>query len=495
MAITILQILTWCRAPAITRAPVTNALMPGGLDDLGDFTTEEIREAVKSFARLPANPFLLSPHTLKRLTQLTLWVKDAQRLDEPVSFPNATTQAQFTAEIDAAQGRERIRKERQKTAESLASVRIVPPLTTSAGWESWSVSVTATLTLVYGSKGVPLAYVTRPDNIILDGSETWEQRAIATAPHTGLEYQADKMTVHLFYLNNISEESDAYTYVQPLLRHNDGRRDDIALQERYENAATVQTRVNEANRVWDMLTYKNERAMSFEEFQKKFQKALQHFAKAGRPKHDADIVDWIWNHIQNADLSGTVRALKASQGLNPRTPSQILQEIAKEVPNLSKATISPRSVSQLGTTFNEMELSELKTDNNEEYTFDGATPQTGAFTPDGKLFCGGYSHSQWFSSEMDPHRASIMELRDQNPELRPSARRRGGGGGKDKDKPSPRKRNQGQKHRLKIKELKAQYSELERKLAEVKADGDTEAKGSNAGNAFGGRASMAKKPD
>ncbi len=49
--------------------------------------------------------------------------------------------------------------------------------------------------------------------------------------------------------------------------------------------------------------------------------------------------------------------------------------------------------------------------------------------------------------------------------------------------------------KAKIKELKAQYSELERKLAEVKADGDTEAKGSNAGNAFGGRASMAKKPD
>jgi hypothetical protein len=87
MAITTVQVLTsWCRAPANTRAPLTNTLMPGGLGDLGDFSTEEVREAVKSFARLPANPFILSPYTLKRLTHLTIWVKDAQGLDEAVSF-------------------------------------------------------------------------------------------------------------------------------------------------------------------------------------------------------------------------------------------------------------------------------------------------------------------------------------------------------------------------------------------------------------------------
>jgi hypothetical protein len=34
---------------------------------------------------------------------------------------------------------------------------------------------------------------------------------------TGLDYEADQMTVHLFILNNLSEESDACTYIQPLL--------------------------------------------------------------------------------------------------------------------------------------------------------------------------------------------------------------------------------------------------------------------------------------
>jgi hypothetical protein len=463
--------------------------MPGGLEDLGDFTSEDIREAVKSFGRLPANPFLLSPHTLKRLQQLTLWVKDAIRLDEPVSFENGITQAQFVAAIDAAQGRERIRKERQKSAESLASVRIEPPLTTSSGWEAWSESVQATLTLVYGAKGVPLAYVTRKDNAVLPATATWEERAIATAPHTGLEYEADRMTVHLFYLNNISEESDAYTYVQPLLRYHDGRRDNNALHNRYENEATVQTRVNEANRIWDNLTYKNERAMSFEEFQTKFQKALQHFVKAGRAKHDGDIVDWIWNHIQNAELISTIKALKAAQGLTPRTPNDILQEIAKEVPNLSKSTFAPRNASA-------MEISELKTDvGDTDFTFEGDTPVSGAFTPDGKLFCGGYSHAHWFHPNMESHRSEIMEMRDAHPQLRPSARGRGKGGRDDKDLPR-RRGNRNKKHQLKIQELKAQYEVLERKLAEVKQvdDDKPESKGSNAGKAFGGRSSM-KKPE
>jgi hypothetical protein len=58
----------------------------------------------------------------------------------------------------------------------------------------------------------------------------------------------------------------------------------------------------------------------------------------------------------------------------------------------------------------------------------------------------------------------------------------------------PRKCSQRQKHQHRIKELKAQYDDLERKLAEVKS-GETgkdnsDTKGSNAGTAFGGRASM-----
>jgi phage tail protein X len=166
-----------------------------------------------------------------------------------------------------------------------------------------------------------------------------------------------------------------------------------------------------------MLVYKNERAMSFEEFCKKFQKALQHFERAGRAKHDGDVIDWIWNHVQNSELGQIVAALKASQGIHARTPNQILQEIAKEIPNLSKGTSFQQRVAEVHTRSN--------------CTFEGDAPSSGAFSSDGKLFYGSYSHRHWFSNKLSEHRSRILELRDG---------RDGGGGGKSRG--GPHRRNQ-----------------------------------------------------
>jgi hypothetical protein len=176
MAITVDAILGWCRAPANTRVEVIASLMPGGMNELADFSVNEIKEATKSFSRLRgARAFVLSPHTTKRLAQLTLWVKDEVRLDEIPEFPDTTTQVDFVSQIDEAQRRDTIRKERMKIGEPLSSVRIDPPLKSSAGWEGWMVAAEAALTLAYGSKGVPLSYIIRENEAPQPvGHATWE---------------------------------------------------------------------------------------------------------------------------------------------------------------------------------------------------------------------------------------------------------------------------------------------------------------------------------
>lgn len=472
MAITINAILTWCRInTAAKRAAVTEALIPDGLSDLAGFSIDEIKEASKTFSRRPVTPFMLSPHTTKRLVQMTLWVKDQVRLDIVAEFPDATDQIEFIAQIETAQRRNKIRTERQKGAETLANVRIEPALKSSVGWEAWIVAVRTALTIAYGSKGVPLLYVIRPDAAPdLTPRATWEELAIHAAPQQGLDYEADRMTVHLFLLNNIGEDSDAYTYIQPLLTRNDGRRDITALIARYENDATIQTRVNEANKTWEMLVYKNERAMSFESFCQKIQKALQHFDRAARPKHDGDVIDWIWNHIQNAELNQTVAALKAAQGITPRTPTQILQELAKEIPNLVQTSSFQQRVSGVHT-------------GSSGFTFDGDTPTHGAHTTEGKLFCGSYSHSRWFGDDMKQYRDEIIEIRQQHqPEYVGGGRKPGDG--------HPKRKNQRKKHQLKVKELKKQNEELQLKLSELKSNVQDAKPSSNAGESFGGRDSM-----
>jgi hypothetical protein len=144
-------------------------------------------------------------------------------------------------------------------------------------------------------------------------------------------------------------------YIKPLMIRNSGRSDIKALEERYENEATIQAHANAANKTWELLVYKNERSMTFEDFSKKLTKALLNFERAGRAKHDGDVIDWIWSLVQSAELSQLISALKVGQGIHPRTSRQILQEIAKEIPNISKGSTNfqPRisEISQTGFTF------------------------------------------------------------------------------------------------------------------------------------------------
>jgi hypothetical protein len=478
------DILTWARVDNARIAAVTGELFPGGLEDLNDYSSDDIKDAVKNFRNHPTanRRFNVSAHTTKRLVQLTLWVKDKIRVGHDTTFPDGTTQAQFVAELEEAQQRNKIRQERKKNAEGLSTLKIDPALKSSAGWDGWTDSTKAALSVAYGSKGVPLLYVIRTNEaprVVFDDVDehgniivpTWEEMAIEAAPLTGLDYEADRKTVHLFILNNVDEDSDAHAYVYPFVRKNDGRRDWRALQERYENEATVQARVNQANKTWDMLVYKNERAMPFEAFCRKLTKSLQHFEKAGRTKHDGDVIDWIWGHIQNAELSQHMSALKVAQSFHLKTYRQILQEIAKEIPNIAKGSnFQPR-------------ISEVH--QREDYTFDGEVPSKGVHTNDGKLFCGTYSWKRWWSEDLKPFRDQITGIREKN--------------GKTPIKSGDDGRANAKR---KLQALETQCADLKRNLSAMKSnaaatDGkatpDKSDKDDNAGDAFGGKASMEKK--
>ena len=88
MAIDNDTLLTWSRIAANRQVQVTNELFPGGLEELNDYATEEVKDAVKNFrSHLTANQrFSASANSTKKLVQLTLWVKDRIRLGQDVEF-------------------------------------------------------------------------------------------------------------------------------------------------------------------------------------------------------------------------------------------------------------------------------------------------------------------------------------------------------------------------------------------------------------------------
>ena len=193
-------------------------------------------------------------------------------------------------------------------------------------------------------------------------------------------------TVHVFLLNNIDKDSDAYDHIQPTILYNDGRQDWNALYARYEYAATVQNSTNHAP----------------QRFRKSLGRALQYVGKAEGPKFDGDVVDWIWIHVQSGELSQHLIAPKVGQSF----------KVAKEIPNLTK-----------GSDFQPYPSRMYKID---EYTFDGHAPTIGAHTPDGKLFCGTYSPSRWFSHDIRPYHDLITTIRfKDNPRKRAEVGTRG----------------------------------------------------------------------
>jgi hypothetical protein len=329
-----------------------------------------------------------------------------------VEFDDGTTQAEFASMIDESQQREKIRQERKKNAEGLATMKIDSPLKSSFSRDGWKDSVRTALMPAHGSKGVPLLRIVQENPasifpVVPAGgvAPSWEELATDAAPLSGLDYDADQKTVHLFLLNNVSEDSDAHACIHPLVARNDGRLDWQALCERCENEAAVQARVNQANKTWEMLAHKNERAMSFEAFSKKLTKALQHFDDTGRPKHDGDVIDWIWRHVQSGELSQHMSAPKVGQSIHLRTSEQILQEIAKEVPNLSKASNFEPRISEI----------QQGSSGSGGFAFDRSRPSSGAHASDGKLHCGTCSPSCWFSNNvLKPFHEQIREHRDQH---------------------------------------------------------------------------------
>jgi hypothetical protein len=475
MAIDTLELLTWSRIAVGRRAQLTTELFPGGLADLNDYTAEDIKDAAKNFRSHPTTNqrFNVSAISTKRLVQLTLWVKDRIRLGQAVEFDDTTTQPIFVATLEESQQRDKIRKERKKNAEGLATMKIDPPLKASAGWDGWKDAIRSALMLAYGSKGVPLLYVIRENATptfpaAVGGiAPTWEETAIEAAPHTGLDYDADRKTVHLFFMNNISEDSDAHAYIHDLIGRTDGRRDWMALCDRYENEATIQARVNQANKTWEVLVYKNERAMSFEAFSTKLTKALTYFERAGRPKHDGDVIDWIWRHVQSGELSQHLSALKVGQSIHARTSREILQDIAKEVPNLTKGSSFEPRISGV--------------EHTSGFTFEGGAPTSGVKTADGKLYCGSYSPNSWFSDSIKPYHDQIKEIREKH----------GSGKTKSKNKDAATR---------KLQQVTQQCDVLKRKLAALKAGAPEDSEDTsdvtprdNAGDSFGGQASMKKK--
>ena len=310
----IVQILTWIGLDtARKRNGVTEDLLhPDGLVHLNNENAEGIKSACTSYTKFTTNlRFSLSRVQQKRLISLVYWVQDRYRTREIYSFDAGITEPEFLTLLQDAYERHQSRKIQRTMGLSLLGGNFSVQLESRHQWKRWNRELHDTLSSIIGVTGVPINYVTRATATpTLVGFATWEEKVIAASPIIGRDFKQDAKTVHNLIMKNLSENSEAYTYIENSIDEQDGRVDIIALRARYSNKSADDVLGNEAKESFRNLVYKNERAMSFEKFQERFLKSINDLTKANRPMNSADIIDEIWQKIQHPGLNEYIAALQ-----------------------------------------------------------------------------------------------------------------------------------------------------------------------------------------
>ena len=470
MAITNNQILTWIGiSDEDARRAIEDDFLSEGLHGLENMSDSDVKDVCSSYSKRTDDPFpvILTPLERQRMKSLTLWVKDMIRVGQEPVFEDNTTRPTFIQALKDALSREMRRKEQKKVGESFHDHSFTTKLKSQAQWEKFNEELETTLCMIIGACGVPLSYVIREDEVSqFDHDLPYDESVIQAASLEGDEFRIDTRTVHQLILSNVVEDSDAYTYIKRLLRYRNGRRDMIALRNRYNNDATRQAIINSAKATLENLRYKNERSFTFEKFSSKLQKAYDELADNGREVNNGDIVDSLWARIQSSDIQMYLSSLKVDYQKDPRSYKLILQDIAAEVATKKQNAFQPRGVNISAT-----------------YTRQGPCPTQGVHTANGSIFIGNYDRNKWQHDSVRPYHQDILTARSSEE------------GGNPQSRSQKRRINALKRNKKKLKQLTqriaaatATLQEATKDQANLKADdisndGD---KTNNAGNAFWG---------
>ena len=248
------QLLIWIGMETQSqRNAIVEDLVPErkGLANLLSEDMDSITELCGHYnKRNPSNSRFYVPRVVvKSIQDLMLYVQDQDRIGERLGVRGTVTEEEFRDNLSEARERHIRRAEIKKNGKALITTEFQTKLVGRNQWERWSIELQSTLNGIIGVNGVPISYVIRREaQAGVDARGDWEKMAIAKSPLNGAKFVQDSRVVHQIISRNIAEESDAYTYIKPNIRKEDGRVDYLALAGRYDNHASRETRINEAKK-------------------------------------------------------------------------------------------------------------------------------------------------------------------------------------------------------------------------------------------------------
>jgi hypothetical protein len=341
-------------------------------------------------------------------------------------------------------------------------------------WPEWEPTFANYLSTIPGMNGMPLSYVIRevklPDCTV--NNPSFNERAIACAPLSGPNFQADARKVHQL-LKSFLQTETAEQWVKPVARRQNGREDMIALRNHYTGEGNTSRRIAQAESYRDTLHYKHEKSLSFSNFLDKIQKMINMLQEEGESITEQAKVMMLLKKIQHPQLQNAVSALRIRAQLDSVTFTECANHLAAIVSELPDHQLN-RKVS--ATT--DSKSSKVKRIRGGGAGGGLASKRKGIHMSDGSVWTDYYSDWDKLS---DADKETVIETRKKN-------KAKG---------TTPTKR--------KVADVKTQLANIKRSIAALKLankakDDETSATHDssvpdNAGDAFGGRSSKRSKKE
>jgi hypothetical protein len=290
--------------------------------DLATINEKDIHDLSESYIRrtVADGRAIFGLRRILYMIGLIHWAPDFGRVGEEPSLEVINDAEQFKAALDEASQRADVRKIEKDQSDTVSKAAEEGKFKDDRKWPEWEPAFTNYLSTIPGVNGIPLSYVIResyvPDRII--DYPSFNERAIACAPLTGPNFQADARKVHQL-LKSFLQTETAEQWIKPIARWQSGREDTIALTNHYSGEGNSSRRIAQAEGYRDTLYYKHVKSLSFSNFLDKIQKMLNMFQEEGESITEQAKVQMLLKKIQHPQLQNAVSALRIRAQLDSVT--------------------------------------------------------------------------------------------------------------------------------------------------------------------------------
>ena len=222
-------------------------IMEAGLADYEDFrylVVKDISGMADEFAKrtVADGRIIFGLGRTKRLTGVMHWIQDCHRTSDVPDHNSFDMHA-----LMEAQGRALVRKSDIDLVDTNTKAANPGHFKDERKWPEWEKAFVNYLSVIPGVNGIPLSYVVRETAEPEDGVEydTYKERMIARAPHTGQYFISDTGRVHNLLMGFLQGEQSE-SWIRSIARYSDGRRDMVALRRHYAGKGNSTRRIGDA---------------------------------------------------------------------------------------------------------------------------------------------------------------------------------------------------------------------------------------------------------